>query len=86
MDLEEASHQEIFEELGKRNHSVVLLCAKMLDADRVEIFSDSSGGFVNIYGMLWSRLIRDSFTDLFTRYHNLRTEDVSDDALDDDED
>lgn len=86
MDLDEATTVEIYDELKKRNHTVVLCCAKVLDKDRIEVFQQSSGSWALLYGMLFETLLRDAVTDVRTRYGG---EDsgggVSDDSMDDDE-
>ena len=53
MDLEDATTDEIFQELKKRNHTVVLCCARVLDADRIEIYQQSSGSWALLYGMIF---------------------------------
>lgn len=88
MELEMATTIEIFDELRKRNHTVVLCCAKILDADRIEIFQDSTGSWALLYGMIFERLLRDATTDVITRFSSdddARGYNKSDDTMDDED-
>lgn len=85
MDLEEATTDEIYNELLKRNHTVVLCCAKVLDNERIEIYQQSSGSWALLYGMLFERLLRDAATDVITRFSSEddgRKHNRSDDTMD----
>ena len=50
--LRDATTDQIFEELKARSHSVLLCGVRMLDADRLEVYRNSSGSFVHLFGLL----------------------------------
>ena len=87
MDLEEATTQEIFDELTKRNHTVLLCTARLLDHKRLEVFNESAGSWTLLYGLLFRALLRDSATDVFNLLHGPSgTGPTSDDTIDNDDD
>ena len=88
MDLDEATTDEIYAELKKRNHTVVLCCARILDVDRIEIYQRSSGSWALLYGMIFERLLRDAATDVITRFSgddDARGSNQSDDTMEQDD-
>jgi len=86
MDLEDATTQEIYDELQRRNHTVLLCTAKLLDHKRIEVFNESSGSWTLLYGLLFRALLRDSATDVFNLLHGASGDGpTSDDTIDNDD-
>lgn len=82
MELDEATTHEIFDELQKRNHTVMLSTAKLLDHERIEYFTNSSGSYALIYGMIVKMLVHHVTADVL----QMLSEDESDEASFSDDD
>jgi len=54
----------MFDELQKRNHTVLISTAKLLDHKRIEYFTNSSGSFALLYGMMFRQLVQHVTSDV----------------------
>ena len=76
MLLEDATTDEIWEELDKREFTVFLGIVRVLDGERIEIWRRSNGSFVMLFGLLKAELL-----ELERLYLAREVETGSDDAM-----
>ena len=55
--LEDATTDEIWNELERRNFTVFLGIVRVLDGERIEIWRRSNGSFVMLFGLLKAELL-----------------------------
>ncbi len=76
MLLEDATTDEIWDELDRRNFTVFLGIVRVLDGERIEIWRRSNGSFVMLFGLLKAELL-----ELEKLYLDREGDTASDDAM-----
>ena len=76
MLLEDATTDEIWDELDRREFTVFLGIVRVLDGERIEIWRRSNGSFVMLFGLLKAELL-----ELERLYLAREVETGSDDAM-----
>ena len=76
MLLEDATTDEIWDELERRNFTVFLGIVRVLDGERIEIWRRSNGSFIMLFGLLKAELL-----ELEELYLRREPDTASDDAM-----
>lgn len=79
--LEDATTDEIWDELDRRNFTVFLGIVRVLDNDRIEVWRRSNGSFTMLFGLLKAELL-----ELEKLYLDRDADTGSDDAMGGDHD
>ena len=76
MLLEDATTDEIWDELDRRNFTVFLGVVRILDNGRIEVWKRSNGPFIMLFGLLKAELL-----ELEKLYMDREPENSSDDSM-----